>query len=99
MKIVNTRIGKVIAWDARQASGFLGRLKGLMGKKSMPAGSALVLKPCNWIHTFFMRFNTDVLFLDHRGKVVHLIYEMHPSRVSPIVRGAAVAVELPGVLL
>lgn len=96
MKIVNTRTGEIIAWDAMEAVGFFGRLKGLMGKNSMPAGSALVLKPCNSIHTFFMRFSTDILFLDRVGKVVRLIREMPPARVSPIVRGAAVVMELPG---
>lgn len=96
MRLINLRTGVVIAGDVGEAAGFLGRLKGLIGKNSMPPGSALVLKPCKWVHTFFMRFNTDVLFLDHRGKVVHLIHEMPPSRVSPIVRGAAAAVELPG---
>jgi uncharacterized membrane protein (UPF0127 family) len=41
----------------------------------------------------------DVLFLDERGRVVHLIHALQPFRVSPFVKHAAMVLELPpGVL-
>ncbi|MCL6612984.1 MAG: DUF192 domain-containing protein [Peptococcaceae bacterium] len=67
-----------------------------MGGKSMPAGSALVLSPCGMVHTFFMRFPIDVVFLDPAGRVLRVIHEMPPFRVSPYVKEARTVVELPG---
>jgi uncharacterized membrane protein (UPF0127 family) len=40
------------------------RAKGLLGRKSLPPDQAMWLKPCNNIHTFFMRFPIDVVFTD-----------------------------------
>ncbi|MCL5058868.1 MAG: DUF192 domain-containing protein [Actinobacteria bacterium] len=62
----------------------------------MADGSALVLRPCRSVHTFFMRFNIDSVFLDRRGMVVYLIKDMPPFRISPVVRKASLVVELPG---
>ncbi|MHB8158866.1 MAG: DUF192 domain-containing protein [Desulfocucumaceae bacterium] len=96
MLLVNNQTGDVIADRAKIAGSFPGRLRGLLGKKTMSPGSALVLRPCRSIHTFFMKFYIDVIFLDRRGVVLHLIRSMPPSRLSPLVRGALTVVELPG---
>lgn len=96
MQLVNLRTGEIIAGRVKKADSFCSRLVGLMGKKSMPEGSALVLKPCKSVHTFFMRFSIDVAFLDQGGRVLHVITEMPPFRVSPYVKEAWTVVELPG---
>lgn len=46
------------------------------------------------IHTFGMRVPIDVLFLDVRGRVTHLIHALAPCRVSPFVKSAAMVLEL-----
>lgn len=66
-----------------------------MGRASLPPGSGLIIKPCNSVVCFFMRFPIDVLFLDADGKVLHAIPRMLPWRTSRIVRGGKVVVELP----
>lgn len=96
MQLVNLKTGEVIADQVKNADGFLGRLVGLLDKSSMLEGSALVLRPCRSIHTFFMRFNIDVVFLDPAGRVLCVIHEMPPFRISPLVKGALKVVELPG---
>lgn len=96
MRLVNLRTGDVIAFQIKEASDFLSRLAGLTGKRSMPPGSALVLMPCKSVHTFFMRFNVDVVFLDKGGRVLRVIDDLPPSRISPVVRGSRKVVELPG---
>lgn len=96
MKLINQRNGDIIAGRLELADGFLTRLTGLMGRTGMPENSALVLTPCSSIHTFFMRFCIDGVFLDGRGEVLQLITEMPPNRVSPVVKGAKMVLELPG---
>jgi uncharacterized membrane protein (UPF0127 family) len=55
----------------------------------------LLLKPCNSIHSFFMKFSFDVLFLDSDYIVVYKIERMCPYRVSPAIRKAKMTLELP----
>ena len=99
-RLVNrTRGGRVLASDVYGVAGFGGRLLGLMGHPGLPPGQALVLDGDNSIHTLFMRFPIDVLFLDKAGRVKHLYHAMPPWRVSRIVVGSTRIVELPpGVL-
>ena len=74
---------------------FFSRLIGLMFKKNLPDGSGVVLKPCTQIHTCFMRFNIDVIFLDKDLQVLHIIENMKPWRISPLFLKARYTVELP----
>ena len=86
---------KVLANEVEPARAFFKRLKGLMFRPSMAAGTAMLLAPCPQIHTCFMRFSLDVLFLDKKGRVVHVIENMPPWRMSPIVTRAAQTLEMP----
>jgi uncharacterized membrane protein (UPF0127 family) len=99
-RLVNrTRGGRVLASDVYGVAGFGGRLLGLMGHPGLQPGQALVLDGDNSIHTLFMRFPIDVLFLDKAGRVRHLYHAMPPWRVSRVVFGSTRIVELPpGVL-
>ncbi|MFZ5643885.1 MAG: DUF192 domain-containing protein [Bacillota bacterium] len=96
MKLVNNSTGEVLAGRIDTANSFMSRLTGLMGKKEMPDGYALLLKPCSQIHTFFMKFSIDVIFLDRNWTARHIIENMLPWRISPFVPGAKFAAELPG---
>lgn len=71
------------------------RVRGLLGKKSLPAGHAMVIKPCNQIHTFFMQFSIDVLFVDKNNNIVKLVNSLVPNRLTSICWRAAYVVELP----
>ncbi len=66
-----------------------------MGHTGLAAGQTLILQPESSIHTFFMRFPLDVLFLDTDNKVLHLYQALPPWRVSRIVRGSKRIAELP----
>lgn len=66
------------------ASGMFSRMRGLLGREDMPPGHGLLISPCSSIHTFGMRFDLDVLFLDREGVVVHRVRDVKPCR---IVRG------------
>lgn len=71
------------------------RFKGLMGRKAIEEGSGLWLEPCADIHSCFMRFKFDAVFLDGSGKVLHLIEKMKPWRMSRYVLKGKVVLELP----
>ena len=79
----------------RAATGFLGRLRGLIGCASLQPGEGLLIRPCFSIHTIAMRFTVDVVFLDAAGRVVKLAASVRPNRLGPIALGAAAVLELP----
>ena len=95
MKCFNPKTQEVFANDLKMNNTFFSRMMGLMFKKNLPAGSGIVLKPCTQIHTCFMRFNIDVIFLDKDLKVVHVIENMPPWCISPLLLKARYTVELP----
>lgn len=66
-----------------------------MGKKEFKQGEALILKPCNSIHTFFMRFPIDVLFVDKKFKIIGFKICFKPWRLSPFYWQANFVIELP----
>ena len=94
MKIVNTTRTTVIASNIEIADSFSSRSKGLLGRRSIEQGYALVIRPCNSIHMFFMHFSIDVIFVDKSNKVVGLIKDIKPFRLSPIYFKAWQAIEL-----
>jgi len=99
VKIINITKGVVLAENAVCASTVFKRLKGLLGKKSLRDGEALVIKPCNSIHSFFMQFPIDVLFVDRSDKVVSAISSFAPARISKIYFHASYVIELPAGLI
>ena len=95
MRIVNTSRGTELASDARVARGYWSRFIGLMGRASMREGEALVLDPCTSIHTFFMRFAIDAVYVDRQRRVVKAGAALKPYRISVALRGARSVIELP----
>lgn len=94
MIVRNRARGLTLGTAVAEADSFLLRLRGLMFRKALAPGEGLVIRPCNAVHTHFMRFPIDVLFLDDEGRVLHVIPAMPPWRQSPIVRGARAVLEL-----
>lgn len=52
-----------------------------MGKPGLNAEKGLLLHPCRSIHTFFMRFALDLVFLNHENKVVKIVRSVKPGRI------------------
>lgn len=95
MKIINKSKNLILAEDVFIADTFLTRLKGLLCRKEFKRGQAILLKPCNSIHTLFMHFPIDVLFVDKHNCVVKVISSLVPFRLSSIYFQADFAIELP----
>ncbi|MCA1596793.1 MAG: DUF192 domain-containing protein [Chloroflexi bacterium] len=71
------------------------RAFGLMGRRGLPPGGGLIIRPCSSVTTAFMRFHIDVVFVGRDNVVCHVMPAMVPWRVSKFVRGARFVVELP----
>jgi uncharacterized protein len=87
---------EVIADDILVADTIYTRLVGLMFRASPPQRSrGLLLNPCNSIHTFFMRYSLDVVFLSKANEVVKVIRNLKPWRMTWIYFRASKTLEVP----
>lgn len=94
-EVINKTRQTVVASQVQKADSYFKRLVGLMGKPGIPQGFGLWIIPCQDIHSFFMRFEFDAVFVDPNGKVLYLLERMKPWRVSRFVKGGKVVLELP----
>ncbi len=95
MKIINESRSATLADRAETADSFWSRFRGLMGRNELPEGAALIIEPNSSVHTFWMRFPIDVIFVDREGTVVGLREAMPPNRPYAGARGARRTIELP----
>lgn len=72
--------GAVACGSCRVADTFLARLLGLAGRRALAAGEGLLLPRTRSVHTHFMRFPLDVVFLDADGRVVRVAEAVRPWR-------------------
>ncbi|MDE2142463.1 MAG: DUF192 domain-containing protein [Elusimicrobia bacterium] len=93
---VATAAGRTLAARVTKADDAASRSKGLLGKISMDADEGLWIVPCPMIHTFFMKFPIDVLFLKRDLRVARVIENLKPWRLSPWVFSAHSVLELKG---
>ena len=70
------------------------RMKGLLGKRTLDADEGLLLRPAGSVHTAFMRFSIDVVFLDPTLRVIDVAPNVSPWRMVG-KRGAKAVLELP----
>jgi uncharacterized membrane protein (UPF0127 family) len=73
----------------------LARAVGLLGRSRFEQGDGLVIAPCDTIHTWFMRFPIDVLFVDQDGVVVRAIESLAPFNLASGRPRARMTIELP----
>lgn len=99
MQIVNKSKNTCLATKVSVADTALKRLKGLLGRGDFKYGEALLIKPCNSIHTFFMRFSIDVLFIDRENKVIKILTHLKPFRISGVYFNSSFAIECPAGVL
>lgn len=93
-KVVNRTKDRIIGERIKIADTFWSRFIGLLGKKEISPGEGVLILPCNSVHTLFMRFTIDVVFLDEGMRVMRVLPSLKPYRFSPIVRGAHCVLEL-----
>jgi len=90
----NTTSGRVVVSRLEAAFDSATRKKGLLGRDRLEPGGGLVIAPCGGVHTFFMRFPIDVLFVARDGRVVKVRPAVKPWRLALAVTAFCV-IELP----
>ena len=85
--------GPVVCEHCTIADSPLPRMRGLLGKRDLPSDEGVLLKPAGSVHTFFMRFPIDIVFLDRDGRVLRIAESVRPWRTAG-ARGAKAVLEL-----
>ena len=96
MVVYNRTRGREVAAIVAVADDPESRSRGLLGRKSLEPGEGLWIVPCPMVHTFFMKFSIDALFLDRELGVVRVLEDLKPWRLSPWVFRARSVLELAG---
>jgi hypothetical protein len=68
----------------------LARMKGLLGRGALPLGEGMLIRPAPSIHTFFMRFPIDAVFVSREGEVLKVAANVKPWRTRSCRRAYAV---------
>lgn len=74
--------GRVVVANAHRTTWFWERMRGLLGTRSLPVGTGLLIDPCAAVHTIGMRYSLDLIFLDRHGVVVRVCRNVQPGRFS-----------------
>jgi len=81
-----TENGETILSNVAYANNFWLRLKGLLGKKSITPQQGLLIEPCNSVHSLGMKFPIAVIYLSKDNQILHVIPEMQPGKLGPLIR-------------
>ena len=82
-KLINKTTNKEISREVIKAKSLLARIKGLLGRKKLPSDEVMWIDPCPSIHTFFMQFPIDVVFVDKDMMVTKVHRNVKPWRLTP----------------
>ena len=96
MKAILRQKNITISESVSVANSLMKRVVGLMFKKQLGRDESLLIEPCNSIHTCFMNFPIDVLFLGKSNQIIHIVREMKPWRMTTIFLKSKKVLELPG---
>ena len=81
-RVVNGTTGETVVARLAIAGNFWSRLVGLQFRRALPVDAGLLLVPCKSVHTCFMRFPVDVVFLDRAGAVLAMRRNLRPWRAA-----------------
>lgn len=94
MIVKNPSRGATIGDKIEEASTAATRRKGLLGRDGLADGEGLWIVPCESVHTFFMRFPIDLLYLSRDLKVKKVCHAVKPWRLSACLTAHSL-IELP----
>ena len=96
MQVIISSTKRVLVGNLTVADSIFKRAKGLLGRTSLANNSGLMLKPCKAVHTFGMKFEIDIIFLDKENRVIKIIEALKPNRITAVYSRAATVLELAG---
>jgi uncharacterized protein len=86
--------GSIVCERCVLADAALARMRGLLGRRDLPSGEGIMLRPASSVHMAFMRFAIDAVFLDRDLRVVKIASDLKPWRAAGS-RGAKAVLEIP----
>lgn len=94
LRVMNVTRSTELASKAEVAKSGGKRSKGLLGRKGLSPGEGMWILPCEAIHTFFMQFSIDLIYLDRRNHIKKVASSVSPWRISACLSAYSV-IELP----
>ncbi len=94
MQLLNKSTGQTLIPQLLLADTRATRNKGLLGRSDLAPTEALLIKRCRWVHTFFMRFAIDLIYVNREMKVRKTVSNMRPYRLGLPVLSACDVIEL-----
>jgi uncharacterized protein len=98
MHVANLTRNTVIATAVEVADSGPTRSKGLLGRKGLDAGAGLWIVPCEAVHTFWMQFPIDLIYLDRDLRIRKLRTAVPPWRLSGCLTAHSVLELAPGAI-
>ena len=89
-RIVQAHSKMTILPQVRKTQSLFERMKGLLGCKKISEGEGLLIDPCNSVHTFFMKMDIDVVFLNREDIIVKIKSNLKPRRMAMSWKAATV---------
>ncbi len=93
LKSISSSVSHNPCFGLTTAGSLYSRFMGLMFRRDLRPDQAMLIKNCNWVHTMFMRFSIDVVYLDKTLRVV-AVKQLKPFRFSMPVKGAVQVMEI-----
>jgi uncharacterized membrane protein (UPF0127 family) len=93
-QVRNLTRGTTLATQLEVAGTGASRRKGLLGRNGLAAGEGLWIVPCESVHTFFMRFPIDLVYLDRHHHIRKVRSAVGPWRLSACLAAHSI-LELP----
>jgi uncharacterized protein len=98
MRVANVTRGTIVASAVEVADSGPSRSKGLLGRKGLDPGTGLWIVPCESVHTFFMQFSIDLIYLDRSLRIRKLRSAVPPWRLSGCFTAHSVLELSPGAI-
>ena len=95
MRVFNQTRNTPLLKQGRVADTFWLRLRGLLGASPLQSGEGLILVGEKSIHTLFMAFPIDIVYVDKSLKVIRADINMVPYRLGPFIARSAYVLEMP----
>lgn len=95
LQVIDRQSNQLIIKDLKTAYTFWSRLKGLMLTDSISDNYGLHIAPCSSIHTFFMKYCIDVIYLNEHKEIIGMEENLSPGKLGKRFSGARSVIELP----
>ena len=80
--LIHKKSRQTLAQNVITVRGFFSRLRGLMWKNDFPSTHTMWILPCKGgIHTCFMKFSIDVIFVNRSLEITSVYKNIHPWKL------------------